>query len=160
MGVLSQACLLSPLQPRLCCLLHNSGEADKVKCLTALVLQMILSSSSSTNTRPDCRQRVLIVSPSVSFLDELTLKLISVQAELPPQLRPRLLRFGPSASTDSEVRKVSLEAVTAAHREEELRERTVSASVEADLASKAAAAEKVRADLRTAKRLGGQTTPR
>ena len=123
-----------------------------MKCLTALVLQLVLS--SSTNLQPPCRPRVLIVSPSVSGLDELTLNLISVQAELPPDLRLRLLRFGPSAEADSEVRKVSLEAVVAAHREEEMRERTASASVEADLASKAAAAEKVRAELRAAQLAG------
>ena len=155
----SQACLLSPLQPRLLCLLQTSGEAETVKCLAALVLQISLSSSSSSSSsssnQPDSRQRVLVVSPSGGCLDQLTLRLISAQAELPPSLRLRLLRFGPAASADSEVVKVSLEAVVAAHRDQEIRRRTASASVEADLASKARAVGKVRDDLRAAQ-LAGQ----
>ena len=101
-------------QPRVW-LLQTSGqeEAQKINWLTALVLQLGLTSSSSSSG-----QRVLLLSPSLDFLDEITLKLVSAQSELPPSLRLRLLRFGPSsASAHPEVRKVSLESSVAALRE-------------------------------------------
>jgi len=134
--------------PRIC-LVQGPPGTGKSSTIAGLILQIL--ATSMVNLNPKTMARILVVAPSNAAVDQLTLKLLALQSELPQHARFEMLRLGMTGSINPKVRSVSYDEVVARHREAQTRQSKASDSVEWDMRSKQEAAsqlltEQVRAE--------------
>ena len=139
----SQACVLDRDVPRIS-LVQGPPGTGKSSTIAGLILQILFT--SMVNLNPKTMARVLVVAPSNAAVDQLTLKLLALQSELPPQQQFQMLRLGVSHSINPLVKSVSYDELLDSHREAQTRHSKASDSVERDVRSKQKAAEQILAE--------------
>ena len=98
--------------------------------------------------------RILVVAPSNAAVDQLALKLIAVQAQLPDQERFSLLRLGVTSSMHQAVRPFCFDSLVEQQRAAQTRHNKASDTIERDIRAKQQAAEQLLADQRRAEASG------
>ena len=95
-----------------------------------------------------------MVAPSNAAVDQLALKLIAVQAQLPDQERFSLLRLGVTSSMHQAVRPFCFDSLVEQQRAAQTRHNKASDTIERDIRAKQQAAEQLLADQRRAEASG------
>ena len=139
----SQACVLDRDQPKIS-LVQGPPGTGKSSTIAGLILQILFTSMQNLN--PKTMVRILVVAPSNAAVDQLSLKLLALQSELPTHLRFEMVRLGQSQSINPQVKSISYDQVVASHREAQIRQSKASDSVERDLRAKQKAAEQLLRD--------------
>ena len=134
------------------CLVQGPPGTGKSSTITGLILQILLSSSVTNN--PRSMSRILCVAPSNAAVDQLALKLISVQSQLPEHLRFKCLRLGVNSSMHPAVRPFSFDAVLEQQKVAFTRQSKATESMEKDLKAKLVTAESLKSEQTKAERLG------